>query len=155
MADITLVPAISPELKAHCIRIRKTVFVQEQGYTHVDEDNQPEDTIALHFLLRNAVDDGFMGTARVSVRPEQTCVLSRIALLPPFRGGGMGSKFMRALEEWIRKQGGFYFVNLEAQDGSYGFYEKLGYARQSAEPYIKDGKPHLLMRKDLREAAKE
>ncbi|KAJ7021688.1 acyl-CoA N-acyltransferase [Mycena alexandri] len=96
-----------------------------------------------------------MGTARLSARPEQTYVLSRFALLPPFRGGGMGSRFIRALEQWIRKQDGFHFVNLEAQDGSYGFYEKLGYTQQSAEPYIEEGRRHLLMRKDLRERKNE
>ncbi|KAJ7185273.1 acyl-CoA N-acyltransferase [Mycena filopes] len=154
MADIFLVPATSPELKASCIRIRKTVFVQEQGYTHVDEDNQPEDAVALHFLLSGSsnVEGGFMGTARLSVRPEQTYVLSRFALLPAFRGNGMGSRFIGTLEDWIRNQDGVYFVNLEAQEGSYGFYEKLGYTRQGTE-YIKEGRPHLLMRKDLRVAA--
>ncbi|KAJ7474852.1 acyl-CoA N-acyltransferase [Mycena latifolia] len=129
MSQVMLVPATSPELKAECIAIRKTVFVQEQGYFHVDEDNQPEDAVALHFLLADSskIDAGFMGTARLSACPENTYVLSRFALLPPFRGNGNGAKFIQALEHWVLlQQEGFHVVKLEAQGGSYGFYEKCG-----------------------------
>ncbi|KAJ7143822.1 acyl-CoA N-acyltransferase [Mycena epipterygia] len=152
MSNLTLVPATSRELKAECIAIRKTVFVQEQGYFHLDEDNQPEDAVALHFLLADSTktDAGFMGTARLSARPDNTFVISRVALLPSFRGNGNGAKLITVLEQWVLQQEVFHIVKLEAQDGSYGFYEKLGYTRQSSEPYIKDGKPHLLMKKDLR-----
>ncbi|KAJ7708223.1 acyl-CoA N-acyltransferase [Mycena rosella] len=151
MVDVMLLPATSPELKARCIEIRKTVFVQEQGYVHLDEDNQPEDAGALHFLLADSanIDAGFMGTARLSARPEHTYILSRIALLPSSRGNGNGAKLIQALETWVFQQPGFHIVQLEAQEGTYGFYEKLGYTRQTPEPYIKDRKPHLLMMKDL------
>ncbi|KAJ7606648.1 acetyltransferase family [Roridomyces roridus] len=147
MTGIKLVHATSDELKGQCIAIRKAVFVQEQGYIHLDEDNQPEDAVALHFLAIQ--DDTFIGTARLAARPNHVYILSRFALLPSFRGNGNGGKFIAALEQWVLQQGGFHIVELEAQDGSYGFYERLGYTRQSSEPYIKDGKPHLRMRKDL------
>ncbi|KAJ7484233.1 acyl-CoA N-acyltransferase [Mycena latifolia] len=151
MSTVVLIPATAPDLKAKCIAIRKTVFVQEQGYSHLDEDNQPEDAFALHFLLADSAktDAGFMGTARLSARTENTYVLSRFALLPPYRGNGNGSKFIQALEKWVLQQEGFHVVQLEAQRGSYEFYEKQGYTRHSSDEYIKDGQPHLLMKKDL------
>ncbi|KAJ6590860.1 acyl-CoA N-acyltransferase [Mycena sp. CBHHK59/15] len=153
MSDAKLVLATDNPSKAACIAIRKTVFVEEQGYSHLDEDNQPEDADALHFLLTADDDsvpqDKFMGTARLLVRTENTYVISRFALLPQFRGNGNGGKFIQALEQWVIQRNDFQFVKLEAQEGSYGFYEKLGYTSQGAE-YIKDKRPHLLMMKDLR-----
>ncbi|KAJ7464449.1 acyl-CoA N-acyltransferase [Mycena latifolia] len=153
MSDVILVPATSPELKAECIAIRKAVFVQEQGYIHLDEDNQPEDAVAFHFLLAESgkTDTGFMGTARLSARSgaEGTYVLSRFALLPSFRRNGNGAKFIKALEQWVLQQEGFHLVELDAQYGSYGFYEKLGYVKHSFEPYMREGTPHVLMKKDL------
>ncbi|KAJ7438132.1 acyl-CoA N-acyltransferase [Mycena galericulata] len=161
MAEVKLVPAMSPELKAECITIRKTVFVQEQKYLHLDEDNQPEDATAIHFLLTDLSTDikdddslsraCYMGTARLAARPNGVYVLSRFALLPSFRGNGNGGKFIAALEQWVLQQEGSHVVELEAQDGTYGFYERLGYTRQNSEPYIKDHKPHLRMRKDLKQ----
>ncbi|KAJ7763119.1 acyl-CoA N-acyltransferase [Mycena maculata] len=172
MSDISLVPATSTELIASCIAIRKTVFVQDQGYIHLDEDNRPEDAAALHFLLASSSQDPdasarFMGTVRLAALPlpvsptlnpdpnTKTYILSRFALLPPFRRGGNGAKFLGLLEHWVLQHTSqdelgsrVVAVELEAQEGSYGFYERLGYVRQSGE-YVKDGKPHVRMRKEL------
>ncbi|KAJ6531394.1 hypothetical protein DFH09DRAFT_1284884 [Mycena vulgaris] len=113
MSDITLIPATSPELKAEYISISKTVFVQEQGYFHLDEDNQPQmlrrdsdpDLLSRSFSVKmpsryvflladsTKIEGGFMGTARLFARSEDTYVISRFALLPLFRrGSGNGAK---------------------------------------------------------------
>ncbi|KAJ7143866.1 acyl-CoA N-acyltransferase [Mycena epipterygia] len=153
MPDAILVPTISPELKAECIAIRRTVFAQEQGYVHLDTNQYTasEDAVSLHFLLADSAnpDAKFMGTARLSAHPEHTYVLSRFALLPSCRGNGNGAKLITALEQWVLTQEGFHFMKLEAQVGSAGFYEKMGCMSQSSETYILEGTPDWLAKKDL------
>ncbi|KAK7063521.1 acyl-CoA N-acyltransferase [Favolaschia claudopus] len=171
---LTLLPATSPERRVRCIVIRKAVFVEEQGYTQLIEDNRPDDDIAIHFLLINGDDHAAslpdlspLGTVRLFLQPPTTLndtsrittppttiyFISRLALLPQFRGNGTGAQFVRLLEEWIFEQVevGRCVVSLDAQRGTYGFYEKIGYVRESEE-FLKEEKiPHINMRKVLRE----
>ncbi|KAJ6531407.1 hypothetical protein DFH09DRAFT_1093261 [Mycena vulgaris] len=117
MSDITLRPATSPELKAECISIRKT------EPAHPAMIFFSEDAVALHFLLADSakIEGGFIGTAHLLARSEDTYVISRFALLPPLRRGGNGVKLIQTLEQWILRQKGFHVVVLEAQDGSCDF----------------------------------
>ncbi|KAJ7708262.1 hypothetical protein B0H17DRAFT_1274020 [Mycena rosella] len=134
--DVMLLPAPSPELKARCIAIRKTVSLIQQlsrtglcpgtgpGYVHLEEDNQPGDAGALYFVPPNSVDieAGFMCTARLSARPEHTYVLSSS------RGNGNGAKLMQELKTWSLQQPGFHVVQLEAQEGT-DFTRSVQYSR--------------------------
>ncbi|KAJ7705475.1 hypothetical protein B0H17DRAFT_1193149 [Mycena rosella] len=65
-------------------------------------------------------------------------------------GNGNGAGFINALEAWALQQEGFYVVELEAQVGTVGFYERWGYTSQRSEPYLRERTPHLLTKKDLR-----
>jgi GrpB-like predicted nucleotidyltransferase (UPF0157 family)/GNAT superfamily N-acetyltransferase/chloramphenicol 3-O-phosphotransferase len=78
------------------------------------------------------------GFVEVSMAPEpgshsmlRPCRLARaeIAVLPGYRGGGVGRRLMGAAESWAASRGatGVMVDVLAANDGAYRFYASLGY----------------------------
>jgi predicted GNAT family N-acyltransferase len=124
-----------------CMAIRMTVFVDEQRVP-ADEERDAYDPTALHFLAR--LDGTPAGTARVifPAGPDPAKI-TRVAVLAPYRGCGIGAVLMRHILTTI----GARHVTLDAQVHAQRFYERLGFAPQSGI-FMEAGIPHLTMGKN-------
>jgi predicted GNAT family N-acyltransferase len=112
-----------------CLRLRWTVFVEEQGVPPSFEVDEHDASGAVHALaLRNGVP---CGTGRF-VLARGVARIGRMAVIDDARGMGAGSALLRFLEEEARKRGARDFV-LSAQVGARRFYERHGYVARGAE----------------------
>lgn len=122
--------------------IRKTVFVEEQGFT--DEFDET-DRAAYHMVA--FVDGEAAATCRFFRNTETEYMIGRIAVLKQYRGKHLGSRLLAAAEKAMLEKGGSS-VSLHSQLRAAGFYEKLGYS-PSGEADEEQGCPHIWMRKSL------
>lgn len=124
-------------------RIRKAVFVDEQGFQNeIDElDDQGK---AVHIVL--FYDDEAIGTCRYYMQ-NGVYKIGRIAVLKKYRGKGYGASLVKVAEEKIYEEGGREVV-LSAQVRTRGFYEKIGYVAEDEE-FMEEMCPHIKMRKKL------
>jgi predicted GNAT family N-acyltransferase len=131
-----------------CFRIRKEVFVEEQGVPEdleIDEfDASPE---SCHHVL---VMDGEQPIAAARWRPygEKTAKLQRVAVLKAWRGQGVGKALILAMEQHARELG-YEASVLDGQCQAEPFYRKLGYSVISEEPFYDAGILHVRMKKKL------
>ena len=122
---------------ATCRRLRRIVFIEEQGVSEADEVDDL-DGEAIHLLA--TVDGVPVGSARLLVRGE-TGKIGRVCVLRQARGTGLGAALMRAAVEEFRKVEGVTRVKLGAQTHAIAFYERLGFAANGPE-YMDAGIPH-------------
>lgn len=119
---ITIRPAQSAEDRQGCYDVRMTVFVEEQRVP-VEEELDSYDEIADHFV---AEEDGrVVGTARLIDRGDGTGKIGRVAILPDYRGRGLGRDLM-----WYVMAAAFQRFDtlmLDAQVPVIPFYERLGF----------------------------
>ncbi|MER5477900.1 GNAT family N-acetyltransferase [Streptomyces sp. NPDC002734] len=144
-----------PAGREACFRVRKQVFVVEQG---VPENIEYDalDAHAVHVLAVREEDGAALGTGRLlygEVAAKKTGgdpsvgSLGRLAVLPEARGLGVGVALVRGIEDAARERG-LGVVDLGAQVHALGFYERLGY--QAYGPVFDDaGIPHRSMRRTL------
>ena len=122
---------------AACLRLRRTVFIEEQGVSEADEVDD-KDAEAIHILA--TVDGVPMGSARLLLIGE-TGKIGRVCVLPAARGTGLGVQLMRAALEELRRQPGITRAKLGSQTHALGFYERLGFVAEG--PVYNDaGIPH-------------
>lgn len=123
------------ETEAHmryALAIREAVFVEEQGILRaLDRDGRDED--ALHVLV--FVGETPAGTGRVLARADGIGHVARIAVLPAFRGRGLGRLIVEALERLARREG-MCGVYLEAHEELTLFYQKLGFQTVPATKWV-------------------
>jgi len=119
--------------------IRNAVFCEEQ---QIDESIERDelDPSAIHVLV--SYDDIPAATGRLLVMTEQFTI-GRVAVLPQFRGKGLGDLVVRLLiraayNMGVRQQ--WAHVQLPVR----GFYEKLGFVPHG-EIYEEAGIPHITM----------
>lgn len=125
---------------AEALKIRIKVFVEEQ-HVPLEEEHDELDQLAQHFGL--FVQEELVGTGRLVIQ-NQAGQIGRIAVLPEFRGRGLG----RTLVAQIMKAGweqGVQELSLAAQLQAIPFYEKLGF-RAEGKVFLDGGIPHRLMR---------
>ncbi|WP_303289337.1 GNAT family N-acetyltransferase [Marinobacter sp. SS5-14b] len=130
------------QLAPNSIRdIRQRVFIDEQK---VPPELEWDDTdeIADHYLVvdRNNTP---IATARLFSALEETGYIGRMAVLPEYRGRGVGEALLRHLMS--ESAGRFQEIRLSAQQHAVGFYQRCGFHICSA-PYDDAGIPHLDMR---------
>ncbi|WP_457653696.1 GNAT family N-acetyltransferase [Rhodocaloribacter sp.] len=114
------------------LTIREAVFVEEQGIPRVsDRDGRDEE--ALHVLV--FVGETPAGTGRMTARADRVGHIARIAVLPEFRGRGLGRLIVEALERRARREG-MSGVYLEAHEELTPFYQKLGYQTVPATKWV-------------------
>lgn len=119
--------------------IRVEVFVKEQGFSR---EFDATDAVCHHLLCE--VDGVPAGCARIFPDEREGCWhIGRVAVLPEFRGTGLGLRMMEACHEKIAALGGRAAV-LSAQCRAAGFYEKAGYQIISDE-YMDEHCPHVDM----------
>ncbi len=134
-------------LPEEAMAIRKTVFVEEQGF-HDEFDEV--DISASHLVL---FDGGRpIATCRFFKNPgTNDYTVGRIAVLGPYRGQSNGAKLLREVERIVKQRKGDA-VRLHAQVRAKGFYEKQGYRPYGAIE-LEEGCPHIWMHKTVGEAA--
>lgn len=137
--EIKIFSTLPPEGKW----IREEVFVREQGF---QEEFDGTDHIATHILLYAA--GAPAAVCRVFWDGDRGQYLAgRVAVLPAFRGKGLGAMLMNAAEAQVRSMGG-KSLHLHAQCRITPFYQAVGYT-----PYgpVEDdqGCPHIWMKKML------
>ena len=122
-----------PSLQA----IRRSVFIEEQGIPESDEWDDV-DPLARH-VLAVAKNRDAVGTGRL----EPTGKIGRVAVLPQYRGTGVGSLIMGHLVNQATESG-FTRVYLHAQTTAEGFYRRLGF-RAEGPAFDECGIPHVRM----------
>ncbi|HEY6918492.1 MAG TPA: GNAT family N-acetyltransferase [Tabrizicola sp.] len=129
---------------ATCQRLRRVVFIDEQGVSEADEVDglDPE---AIHLLAFDG--DRPVGTARILLKGP-VGKIGRVCVLPEARGTGLGAALIRAAREVLRAQPGVSDAYLGSQSHATGFYEKLGFAVEGEE-FQDAGIPHRHMRRAL------
>lgn len=122
--------------------IRRRVFQIEQAIdSSLDFDGKDED--ACHFIAYcNLVP---AGTARVRyfIDGPESARIERVAVLPEFRGNGVGRITMEYVLNFLKDRW-FGKAELNAQDYIKSFYEKIGF-KQTGEPFENSGILHIRM----------
>lgn len=101
--------------------VRLEVFVHEQGVPLALE-RDGRDHACRHVLARDDAGQP-IGCGRLTPRHK----IGRMAVLPSWRGSGVGAAMLRQLVEWARLQG-WPEVTLGAQLDAIGFYEREGFS---------------------------
>ncbi len=115
--------ARTPEALQQARAIREQVFAVEQGIP-AELVHDGLDASALHVL---ALHDGVpAATGRLTISPEHEGVLARIAVLPAYRGQGLGKRVVQHLEALARREG-LVTVSLKPHHYLETFYASLGY----------------------------
>ncbi|MBO6097026.1 MAG: GNAT family N-acetyltransferase [Bacteroidales bacterium] len=122
------------------LRVRSDVFVVEQDcvYQDLDYDDQP----ALHLWLTEG--DRIVALCRVCPAGTHMEEVSIGRVITTVRGKGYGRQIMLAGIEAAKEHFCAKRMDIEAQEYAKGFYEQVGF-RQSSEPFILDGIPHIKM----------
>ena len=121
--------------------VREAVFVREQGVP-LELELDAQDPDCLHVLARDA-DDRPIGTGRLT--PAHT--LGRMAVLPEWRGRGVGAAMLAALTDLARERR-WNALELHAQVDAIGFYLRHGYLPIGPR-YMEAGIEHQSMRRSL------
>lgn len=123
------------------LRIRSEVFVVEQDCVYQDLDN--DDQKAVHLWLSDG--DNVLALCRVCPAGTHMGEVSVGRVITTERGKGYGKRIMM---EGIKAAKEYFWatvIEIEAQEYAKGFYEQVGF-RQSSEPFMLDGIPHIKMR---------
>lgn len=121
--------------------VRRTVFIDEQGVPEALEWD-PDDAGSVHFLVR-AIDGTPIGCARLLPNGH----VGRMAIIPDWRGQGVGRALLDAVLH-VAKAQGHQRIQLSAQTHAAGFYRAAGFMAVGPE-YEEAGIPHVAMQKTL------
>jgi predicted GNAT family N-acyltransferase len=121
--------------------VREPVFVVEQRVP-IEEEWDELDPHCRHVIARDAQDRP-IGTGRLT--PERK--IGRMAVLPEWRGRGVGAAILLALLDEARARG-WPEVSLNAQTHALPFYAAHGFETYGEE-FLEAGIPHRRMRKSL------
>ncbi|HEY0212599.1 MAG TPA: GNAT family N-acetyltransferase [Paenirhodobacter sp.] len=123
--------------------IRRTVFIDEQGYSEAEEWDDLDDHALILLAMHGETP---IATARLFVR-EEAGVIGRICVLKPYRGTGLGAALVT--EGCLRlRAAGCRQAHLSAQTHAIPFYEKLGFTAHG-DAYLDGAIPHRDMEKPL------
>ncbi len=103
--------------------IRRKVFVEEQQVDEAEEYEFEDESV--HFL---ALADGIPAGAARWRRTDKGIKLERFAVLPEYRGAGVGSALVSAVLDDIPQDA--EFVYLHAQLTAVGLYKKFGFREE-------------------------
>ena len=129
--------------KTEAFKIRKAVFVQEQGFAEETEIDAVDDT-ALHVLV---LDRGTPAATARLYQQDGLWHIGRVAVLREFRGRGVGAVTMRLMMNKARELGAAE-VYVGSQRQAEGFYGSLGFEPCGPE-YDEEGVLHVPMKADV------
>ncbi len=121
--------------------VRRAVFIDEQGVPEALEWDE-HDAVSTHWLAL-AGDGSPIGCARLL--PDGH--LGRMAVLPAWRGRGVGRALLDAVLHAARMRGE-RLLRLSAQTHAAGFYARAGFVADGPG-YDEAGIPHVAMQKTL------
>jgi len=124
--------------------VRRAVFIEEQRIVEREEWDDA-DALSRHVLALDANRDA-VGTGRL----DPTGKIGRVAVLPQYRGTGVGAAIMDQLVG-LAEALGLQEVHLNAQVDALGFYERLGFRAEGPE-FDEVGIPHRRMRRRIGKA---
>lgn len=133
-------PALWEADRAALQEVRETVFVREQGVP-VELEWDEYDATSLHVLAE--ADGDPVGTGRLLPNDQ----IGRMAVMPGWRGRGVGSAILAALVELAAARGS-RVVGLNAQTRAQAFYRRHGFVAEGDE-FPDAGIPHIRMRREL------
>lgn len=126
--------------------VREAVFMREQGVPAELEWDGLDET-SRHVLALNA-QGGAIGCGRITPPADTSAAhIGRMALLPEWRGKGVGSAIMEHLLEYARSQH-YSLIELNAQVQVAPFYRSFGFA-EVGETFMDAGMPHIKMQLHL------
>jgi len=135
--------AESREDVATCLRLRWTVFVEEQGVRPSEELDGHDQSDAVHALA--SLGGVACGAGRFVFVEPGVAKIQRMAVIDDVRGRGVGRALLAFLEEEARRRGASRLV-LWAQTHARKFYQKAGYAAEGPE-FDDAGIRHISMQK--------
>lgn len=141
MADFSIQETDWAHDAADLSAVRRTVFIEEQNVPESLEWDEHDATSA--HLLARAMDGAPIGCARLL--PDGH--LGRMAVLPAWRGCGVGRALLEAALKMAQVHG-HRMVKLSAQTHAAGFYAAAGFVVVGAG-YEEAGIPHVAMSKIL------
>lgn len=147
---ITVRSVLNQEDLEACFAIRFRVFVEEQQVPAEEEIDEFDASweACRHFLASVDGKPAATGRYRSYKAAPPTVKLQRIAVLPEYRGTGLGRELVLAMEADAREKGAEYTL-LDAQCQAEPFYLKTGYETVSPETFLDAGIPHVRMQKKL------
>lgn len=121
--------------------VREQVFIREQKVPpELEWDDSDE--LAEHYLAVMP-DNTPVAVARLIPTLDEVAHIGRMAVLPPYRGKGIGAALLREL---IRDAAGqVRELRLSSQQHAIPFYQRNGF-HIASEPYDDAGIPHVTMR---------
>ncbi|MBQ2049342.1 MAG: GNAT family N-acetyltransferase [Spirochaetales bacterium] len=122
------------------LRVRSEVFVVEQDCVYQDLDG--DDQFSVHLWLTEG--DKVVALCRVCPAGTHMEEVSIGRVITTERGKGNGKRIMLEGIKVARNHFNAERIEIEAQEYARGFYEQVGF-RQSSEPFILDGIPHIRM----------
>ena len=135
--------AEKPEDVRAALRLRWTVFVEEQGVRPSEELDGRDEQDAVHAVA--ALDGVLCGAGRFVFVEPGVAKIQRMAVVDEVRKRGVGQALLKFLETEARRRGAKK-LTLDAQVHARGFYEKAGY-RSHGQEFMDAGIPHLAMEK--------
>lgn len=121
--------------------IRQKVFIEEQKVPP-ELEWDATDEIADHFLAV-LPDNTPVGVARLFSALGETAHIGRMAILPEFRGQGIGESLLQHLI--MESAGQYQELKLSAQQHAIAFYQRAGF-HVCSDPYDDADIPHVDMR---------
>ena len=122
------------------LRVRSEIFVVEQDCVYQDMDG--DDQASIHLWLTE--EGRIVAICRVCPAGTHMEEVSIGRVVTTVRGKGYGRRIMLEGIKAAREHFGAIRIDIEAQEYARGFYEQVGF-RQSSEPFILDGIPHIKM----------
>lgn len=141
---MSLVTLIETDMARHgkaLAAVRRSVFIEEQGVPETLEWDE-FDAVSTHWLAVQT-DGTPVGCARLL--PDGH--IGRMAVLPAWRGQGIGRALLEAALSHARANG-VRIARLSAQIHAAGFYRRAGFTVEG-ESYVEAGILHVAMTKRL------
>jgi predicted GNAT family N-acyltransferase len=127
--------------RARLAQVRRTVFIDEQGVPEAMEWDA-DDAVSLHLL---AVDGAGQPIGCARLLPDGH--IGRMAVLPAWRGRGVGRALLHAVIHAAQARG-HTTLRLSAQTHAVAFYARAGFVAVGDE-YEEAGIPHVAMQKSV------
>ena len=131
MSELALLVVTTGTEMDECLRVRRAVFIEEQGVSEAEEidehDGDPAEVkSAVHVLGR--LDGRPVATGRLLLgdAPGEHAHIGRVAVLAELRRDGHGRAVMERLQAEARRRE-LPGITLRAQLHAIPFYERLGY----------------------------
>ncbi len=145
MGVIRVAIASSPDELAAAYGIRHAVFCEEQGIDP-DLDFDGCDDLAIHLLA--CCDAHPVGTARIRTVAPDIAKIERLAVLPQYRGRGIGRHLMEIALAELASRGSHRTAIVHAQYYVRQLYQSLGFIERG-EPFQEAGIAHIVMQREL------